>query len=86
MFVVLTAVPPDKELADLLQRVDGCGYFDKPHNEEEEEEEEEEDEEEEEVEVIHFICVFYFQYMKTASSGTLNVIFWHYYNTCFNEG
>ena len=49
MFVVvvyLTLLTPDKELYELLQKIEGCGYFDKPHEEEDEEEEEEEEEEE----------------------------------------
>ena len=50
MFVVyLTLRSPDKELYELLQKIDTCGYFDKPHEEEEEDDEEEEEEEEEEV-------------------------------------
>ncbi|CAI8027881.1 Caprin-1 [Geodia barretti] len=52
--LTLTPYPPDKELYELLQKVEACEYFDKPHDDEEEDEEddEEEEEEEEEEEVV----------------------------------
>ena len=50
--LTLTPYPPDKELYELLQKVEACEYFDKPHDDEEEDEEDDEEEEEEEEEEV----------------------------------